>query len=125
MKEAYFVVEHLKGYKLQLPVVYDPESILDNEAQTDDVPGEQFTNNTIKFCSIIADAGYEPMVYSNMLWEVFEFDMEKVDQYSFWYADYETKPQTPYSFSVWQYSNEGHVAGIDGVTDLDIEIIKK
>ena len=124
-EEAQFVIEHLKDYKLELPIVYDPESILDDEARTDNVSGEQFTENTLLFCSLISEAGYKPMIYSNMLWEAFQFDMSKLVDYPFWYADYELKPQTPYKYKYWQYTNEGYVDGISGRTDLDIEIIER
>ena len=126
-EEAELVLTNLEGYELQLPVVYDPESILDAPARTDDVSGEQFTENTICFCEMVKDAGYTPMVYSNMLWEAFEFDMEELalHEYPFWYADYEQLPQTPYAFDIWQYSNEGHVDGIDGAVDLDLMFVKK
>ena len=124
-EEAEFVIKHLEGYSLELPVVYDPESILDAEARTDDVTGEQFTKNTMLFCKMIADAGYEPMIYSNMLWEAFQFDMTVVSEYPVWYADYEPLPQTPYDFSFWQYSNTGHVDGVSGEVDLNIEFLKK
>lgn len=124
-EEAEFVIKNLEGYELQLPVVYDPESILNAKARTDDVPGEQFTKNTTIFCEMIKNAGYEPMIYSNMLWEAFEFDMEQLNEYPFWYADYEMLPQTPYAFEMWQYSNKGRVDGINGVVDLDIQFIRK
>ena len=124
-EEADFVIKTLKGYSLDLPVVYDPESILDDVARTDNVSGEQFTKNTIAFCQKISDAGYEPMVYSNMLWEAFEFDMRQISNYPIWYADYEALPQTPYAFSYWQYSNEGTVDGVAGAVDMDIELKKK
>ena len=124
-EEAQFVIEHLKDYKLELPIVYDPESILDDEARTDSVSGEQFTENTLMFCSLISEAVYKPMIYSNMLWEAFQFDMSKLVKYPFWYADYELKPQTPYKYKYWQYTNEGYVDGISGRTDLDIEIIER
>lgn len=124
-EEAEFVLEHLNGVNLQLPVVYDPERILEDEARTDDVSGEQFTKNALMFCSMIEDAGYEPMIYGNMLWEAFEFEMEQVCRYPFWYADYERKPQTPYRFRIWQFSEEGHVEGIPETVDLNIELIRK
>ena len=116
-----------KGYELQLPVVFDPESILDVPSRTDDVSGKQFTDNTIVFCEQVHSAGYTPMVYSNMLWEAFEFDMERLSLYGypFWYADYEQLPQTPYAFDIWQYSCEGRVDGISGPVDLDLQFIKK
>lgn len=124
LEEAEYVLERLKGYELELPVVYDPESILDAQARTDNVTGEQFTKNTKVFCEEIKKNGYEPMIYSNMLWEAFEFDMDELTEYLVWYADYEPKPQTPYDFCFWQYTNEAKVEGISGNTDLDIQLIK-
>ena len=125
IEEAEFVLKILDGTKLDLPVVYDPESILDDEARTDDVSGEQFTKNTVAFLQTIKEAGYEPMVYSNMLWEAYELDLKELQGIPVWYADYEILPQTPYDFTMWQYSNEGKVRGILGVCDLDIQLIKK
>ena len=125
LEEAHFVLQNLEGYTLQLPVVYDPESILDDEARTDNVSGEQFTKNTEVFCSAVADAGYDPMIYANMLWEAFELDLEELSEYPLWYADYEPAPQTPYHFRFWQYTNQGQVPGITGNTDLNIEMVPK
>lgn len=124
-EEADFVIDLLDGYELQLPVVYDPESILDVAARTDDVTPEQFTRNSEIFCRTISHAGYSPMIYSNMLWEAYELDLEKLSEYPIWYADYEPYPQTPYAFEFWQYTNEGRVPGISGAVDLNIQIMKK
>jgi GH25 family lysozyme M1 (1,4-beta-N-acetylmuramidase) len=121
-EEADFVLSTLNGRELDLPVVYDPESILDDVARTDNVTGEQFTANTKIFCETIKAGGYDPMIYANMLWEAFELDLEQLSDYPLWYADYEPVPQTPYDFEIWQYTNEGRVPGIDGVCDLDIWI---
>lgn len=129
-EEADFVLEHLNGYELDLPVVYDPESILDAEARTDDVSGEQFTKNTLLFCEEIKEAGYEPMIYSNMLWEAYKFDLAKLSEYPIWYADYEACPQTPYHFEFWQYTESGILEGIaegyeESEIDFNIQLIPK
>ena len=124
-EEADFVLEHLKGQELQMPVVYDPEHILEDEARTDGVTGEQFTQNAKVFCKAIEEAGYDAMIYSNMLWEAYELDLEKLSDYPVWYADYEEFPQTPYRFSMWQYSSTGSVPGIGGNVDLDIQFVKR
>jgi GH25 family lysozyme M1 (1,4-beta-N-acetylmuramidase) len=124
-EEAELVLEILNGRSLELPVVYDPESILDAEARTDNVSGEQFTKNTQVFCEIIKNAGYEPMVYSNMLWEAYELDLTQLQGIPVWYADYEPLPQTPYHFEYWQYTNEGTVDGISGGVDLNIQMMLK
>lgn len=65
------------------------------------------------------------MIYSNMLWEAYELDLEKLLDYPVWYADYEELPQTPYRFSMWQYSSTGSVPGIEGNVDLNIQLLKK
>ena len=123
IEEAEYVLKCIDGYELQLPIVYDPESILDAPARTDGVSGEQFTANTLAFCDRIKQAGYEPMIYSNMLWEAFEFDMSQTSIYPYWYADYEMLPQTPYDFEIWQYTNTGHVDGVSTEVDIDIMFI--
>lgn len=123
LEEAEFVIEQLSGMDLQLPIVYDPELIRDHDARTDDVTGEQFTMNAIAFCEAVSQAGFEPMIYSNMVWEGFLFDMKQLENYPFWYADYEPIPQTPYHFIFWQYTDKGQVNGISGAVDLDIQFI--
>lgn len=65
------------------------------------------------------------MIYSNMYWEAFLFDLEELAEYPIWYADYEKVPQTPYKFIFWQYSESGHVDGIDGKTDLNVWFVAK
>ena len=119
-EEADFVLDIISDYEIELPVVYDPESIADDEARTDELTGEQATKNTIAFCEEIEEAGYEPMVYSNMVWEADYFDMSEVSGYKFWYADYESYPQTPYDFCMWQYTESGSISGISGGVDLDV-----
>ena len=121
-EEADFVLSILNGRKMDLPIVYDPESILDDVARTDNVSGEQFTANTKVFCETITEGGYDPMIYANMLWEAFKLDLTQLKEYPIWYADYEDKPQTPYDFVIWQYTNEGNVPGVEGVCDIDIRI---
>ena len=121
--EADFVLDILDGRQLDLPVAYDPESILDDEARTDDVSGEQFTQNTQVFCRAIEEAGYQPMIYANMMWEAFELDLTKLSDYPIWYADYELAPQTPYHFDMWQYTNTGIVSGVPGSCDINIYLL--
>ena len=120
LEEADLVLRELNGETLELPVVYDPESIPSDSARTDAVSGQQFTRNTEVFCEAVKNGGYQPMVYSNMNWEDHVFDLSRLTSYPLWYADYEAAPQSPYWFSCWQYAEDGHVDGVDGEVDLDV-----
>lgn len=123
VEEAEYVLNLIDGIELEYPVVYDAEYVIEDEARTDHVTAEQFTANTIAFCEKIAGAGYEPVIYATMKWEAYALEMEKVNEYKKWYADYEDFPQTPYEFTYWQYTNEGVLDGISGTVDLNLEII--
>lgn len=123
-EEAAFVIEHLRDLPIDLEVVFDAENILDEPARTDDVTGEQFTRNALRFCAMIEEAGYRPMVYSNMMWQAYQYDMASLSRYPIWYADYEELPQTPYRFRYWQYSESGRVRGVSSTVDLDIEFME-
>ena len=124
-EEAKLVLTELNNSKLELPVVFDPEYIREDEARTDGVSKEQFTKNALAFCEKIEKAGYQPAIYSNLYCEDHMFDLSQLEAYPLWYADYKPEPQTPYRFTYWQYSESGKVPGVSGGCDLDIEFIKK
>ena len=124
IEEAEFVLQYLKDYELEMPVVYDPETVLESGARTTGVSREQFTKNAKAFCDTVEKAGYESMIYCKMLWQAFELDMSELTDYRIWYADYERHPQTPYHFEMWQYTQEGSVDGINGDVDINIQLIK-
>ena len=128
LEEAEFVIDFFKRNNInpedmELPVVFDPESIRKDGARTDGISGEQFTKNTRVFCDKIKEAGFKPMIYSNMLWEAYMLDLNELSDIPVWYADYEELPQTPYDFVMWQYSEKIHVPGIHGNMDGNILLI--
>lgn len=125
VEEAKYCIEHVKGYDLKMPIVYDPETINSSDSRTNDITKEQFTKNCIAFCEEVKAAGYEPMIYANLLWEANKLDMGALTDYPFWYADYVGLPQSPYDFKIWQYTDTGSVKGITGNADINIQIIKR
>ena len=60
------------------------------------------------------------MIYANMKWLAFILEMKELVNYDKWYADYEPVPQNPYEISMWQYTETGKIAGIDGNVDLNV-----
>lgn len=120
LEEAAFVLERIKKYKVTYPVVFDTEEIKFDVARTDHLSGEQFTENCMVFCDKIKEAGYDTMIYANMKWLAFTLDMTRLTDYDIWYADYEPAPQNPYHIAMWQYTETGQVAGIDGNVDINL-----
>lgn len=125
VEEAEFVLENVKKYDITGPVVYDTEEIKWDSARTDQNTKQEFTNYCKVFCDTVSHAGYDPMIYSNMEWMAFTLDMEELSEYDFWYADYHEKPQCPYDYKIWQYSEDGVVPGINANVDMNLWFEKK
>lgn len=125
LEEAQFVLEHIQGYDVTYPIVYDTEEIKDNIARTDQLGKTEITNHCIAFCDKIKMAGYNPMIYANMKWLAFTLELDRLVLYDKWYADYQKIPQCPYEFQLWQYTETGTVPGIEGNVDINIELQTK
>lgn len=123
IEEAQVVLEQVKGYDITYPIVYDAEEITTDSARTDGVTVRQLTDNAIAFCDTIEAAGYSSMIYSNKRWLLTKLDLERLNDYKIWFAGYVGIPEYPYDFQMWQYSESGSVAGIDGNVDLNISFM--
>ena len=93
VEEAEFVLDHIRGYDISGPVVYDTEEIKYDTARTDQNTRQEYTNYCKIFCDTIESEGYDAMIYANMKWMAFTLDMEDLAGYDFWYADYHAVPQ--------------------------------
>lgn len=113
---------------LDLPLVYDPETVRGAIARTDNVTPKTFTNNAVAFSEFVLKHGITPGIYANMIWEDYYFDMAKLRDYDFWYADYYDFPFTPYKYKFWQFTERGKVPGITdngGFVDINMMLLNK
>ena len=122
IQEADYVLAALEGYSLSYPVVFDWEPITPgNNARTDGLDNTILTQCAKAFCTRIREGGYTPAVYFNQDMGYLTFDLKELAEFSFWLAEYDSKPTFYYNFSLWQYSNTGTVAGIEGNVDLNLD----
>lgn len=122
IQEADYVTAALKGYPLAYPVVFDWEPITPgNNARTDGLDNTILTQCAKAFCTRIRESGYTPAVYFNQDMGYLSFDLSELAEFSFWLAEYDSKPDFYYDFSLWQYSNTGTVDGIQGNVDLNLD----
>lgn len=123
-EEADFVLETLSNLSLDLPIVYDFETIGKEEARTKNIDKETITDNALTFFNILENK-YDVMLYANNDLINNYYNMERLSDYKLWYAQYHKKPQSNYDFTIWQYSEDGIVDGINKKTDLNIMFIER
>ncbi len=120
VEEANIVIDSIKGLDVNYPVVFDWEIITDDSARTDNVSVDILTDCCVAFCETVKNAGYTPMIYQNKRTSIFKLDLNRLNDYEFWLAEYNNEPSYYYDFDMWQYTSEGRVPGIEGEVDLNI-----
>ncbi len=115
-QEAALALQVLDGMPLDLPLVYDWEYV-SPQARTGDMDGETLLACVEGFCTSLGD--YQPMIYFNKELSRTLLDLDELEQYPFWLAQYREELEFPYAVGMWQYTDQGIVDGIDGYVDRD------
>lgn len=71
------------------------------------------------FCKRVEDAGYYTMLYTN--YDFLNNWFYNIEDYDIWYALWGVEPDD--SYNLWQYGDDGIIAGISGNCDLDISFL--
>ena len=111
-QEAQLVLQWIEGYNINFPVAFDIE---DSTQKGLDAATCTAMANT--FCSIIAAAGYTPILYTYTNFYKSHFTSGLA--YDKWIAQYSDHNDIA-GWAIWQYSSSGSVAGISGRVDMNI-----
>ncbi len=113
--QASWVLEQLKDYELDLPVVFDWECYSYFNSFGVSLYGLNEIADT--FLQAVKNKGYQPMLYAskNYLQKVWKY----LD-YPTWLAHYTESTDYEGDYQYWQFTNTGRVPGIDGNVDIDI-----
>ena len=122
-EEAAYVLDAIQEYDVTFPVVFDWERIHNAEARTDELSADALTRCAGAFCDVVAQAGYLPVIYFNQDQGYLTYDLPKLQDYTFWLAEYRSVPTFHYHFDLWQYSCTGSVPGIQGNVDLNLSFV--
>ena len=122
-EEAQFVLRNIRDYDVTLPVVFDWEIVGGSDARTYAMSRRELCDCARTFCDTIAGAGYDPMIYFTQYLAYRKYILRNLADCAFWYAQYDPQPRIAFDFDMWQYSETGTVAGIEGNVDLNIYFV--
>lgn len=112
-KEAEWVIEKIKPYKVDLPIVFDWEEWGDFNSYNLSF----YTLNELAktYLDVVKSHGYQGMLYSSKNY------LENIwYEYDTWLAHYTDKTDYKGKYKYWQVSNTGKVDGINGAVDVNI-----
>lgn len=124
VEEANFVLASLANAELAYPVAFDSEEKVLGlpTSRTTDLDKATMTAIAEAFCNCIEEAGYETVIYGNTH-DLSRFRRSYLDTKEVWFAEYGTEfPNNRLDIDLWQYSNSGTVAGIEGAVDMNLDL---
>ncbi len=111
-QEAALVLQWIEPYHINFPIAYDMEDKLQKGLDANTCTAMANT-----FCSIIAQAGYTPILYTYTNFYKSHFTSGLM--YDKWIAQYSDHNDIA-GWAIWQYSSGGAVPGIAGRVDMNI-----
>ena len=112
-----------RDYKLDYPVFIDVEG-LGGSGRADGLDVETRTAVSEAFCATIESAGYRAGVYSSRNWLNQMLNMDKLNKYIVWLAEYRDVPIYQGYYHMWQYTSGGSVDGIEGRVDFNLSYLR-
>lgn len=123
-EEAQYVLSLLGDRELDLPVFFDWERVVDDDARTHTLDNDTLTECAVTFCEDIKAAGLDAGVYVYNDTGYHGYDLSRLQDYTLWCASVGSYPYFYYAHTVWQYSFRGTVPGINGDCDLNMMFTK-
>lgn len=112
--DALYCLQIISGLSFDFPVFIDLELPTSATRQGN-------TDACIAFCETIKSAGYKTGIYASDISGFKErLDLSRLGAYDLWVARYGSEPQYATNWSIWQYSSDGAVAGVNGRVDVNI-----
>lgn len=105
--------KQLKNVELDMPIFIDIEdSSIKNLGKT------KLTNIAKTFCENLKSE-FDVGVYANLDWFKNYLNIEDLQKYKIWLAQWSDKHTADFTVNLWQYSSKGKVNGISGNVDLN------
>lgn len=123
IEEANFVISKIGEHKITYPIAFDMEFIENDDSRIETLTKTEKSNIALAFLNRIEEAGYVGMLYGNKEWLLKRIELHRFEDYDIWLAQEDDIPDYPYMYSMWQYSRQGEVYGIDGYVDLNISFV--
>ena len=118
VEEAKFLLKNIKGYNVQLPLVFDFEYPTNNGKQIGrlaeaDLNKKSRTAIINAFCKTVKDAGYVPALYaSSYIYRSYISVRNLENGTVIWVADYNKAVTYGGRYDIWQFSEKGKCAGV-------------
>lgn len=122
VEEADFALNYAEKYNISLPIFIDSEDG-DGTAKivrADSLSKSDRTDVCDYFCKTVTNCRHRAGIYASTSWFQNKLDVNRLNKYLFWVAQYGPECKAKHRVDMWQYSSKGNVPGINGNVDCSI-----
>ena len=124
IQEASLVLDRLNNVTLDFPIFIDMEYSGDYPAgRSDTLSMAERVVVALTFCKTVNNSGYQAGIYSSQSFITDCLDYNSISPYCIWLANYTENNQLPNfagRYDIWQFTDRGHVPGVNGSCDLNV-----
>jgi len=130
IEEADYLIDLVKSYDIDMPLVIDFELIaggrLQKAVEAGDLPvASLYHDIVLAFCRRVEEAGYESAVYANYDMLTNYMDSSILDDEAvIWAAQYDSACYVKGNYLFWQCAEDASIGGINGPVDHDLWYIE-
>jgi len=122
VEEASAVIAMLGEYNLDYPIFIDTEGA-GGSGRADGLDKETRTAVCKAFCKTVESSGYIAGVYASRNWYYNNLNVEELEDYVIWEAEYVGSNIYSGRLDIWQYTSSGTIDGINTRVDLNVSYI--
>lgn len=122
--EAQFIIEHVKGLELSMPIFLDSEiaDVSHKNGRSDKLSVEDRTRMLRTIADILIANGLKCGIYASTAWLNGNLDMTRLSDLPVWVAQYADTCKYEGAYCLWQYTSKATVDGISGYVDASKNI---
>lgn len=114
-RQVNWILENLKGYQINMPIVYDWESW--SNFNSLNLSLFEFNEIANTFLAEIEKNKYSAMLYSS---KNYLENIWNINEYKTWLAHYTDKTNYEGDYYMWQLCSDGKISGINGYVDINV-----
>lgn len=124
VEEASFAVGAVGNYGVKYPIAIVIDAYKGEQGnRSDKLSMKERTAICKAFCDTVKQYNYKPVIKGSRASLISELNLEDLNDYEVWISDYSYPTDYPYEFTMWEYSNDIKIDGIDKTVPVSISFV--
>ena len=131
VEEANYAVAAAAAYNVTYPIVFYTEKVEGESYRTEYLTPQELTDIALAFCDTVKGYGRRAMVGASKHRLSVDMEPSRLSDTDVWLLDSPhvkegerlLMSEYPYRYTMWQYSTDGQIDGIEGNADLNISFV--